>query len=117
MKYKPDGDEVAYTEQFQKRVLDVLDPRLVFEELGEAQTLRASESEVHLAGYAPLEELEVFGASDAGDEKVQAVDSKGVERRERRGEKVGLLLVVPFEDDAIAWLQHQTERFMDVLRL
>jgi uncharacterized protein (DUF488 family) len=35
IKYKEDGDEVAYTEQFQKRVLDVLDPRLVFEELGE----------------------------------------------------------------------------------
>jgi uncharacterized protein (DUF488 family) len=44
MKYKQDGDEVYYTEQFQKLVLDVLDPRLVFEELGENAILLCYEA-------------------------------------------------------------------------
>ncbi len=34
-RYKEDGDEEFYTEQFQKEVLDPLDPKKVFEELGE----------------------------------------------------------------------------------
>jgi uncharacterized protein (DUF488 family) len=34
-KYKKDHDEVFYTEQYQKEVLSVLDPKVVFEELGE----------------------------------------------------------------------------------
>ena len=34
-KYKKDGDEVFYTEQYQKEVLDKLDPVEVYKELGE----------------------------------------------------------------------------------
>jgi uncharacterized protein (DUF488 family) len=34
-KYKDDGDEKFYTEQYKKEVLDQLDPKKVFEELGE----------------------------------------------------------------------------------
>lgn len=34
-KYKKDGDADFYTIQFKKEVLDLLDPREVFEELGE----------------------------------------------------------------------------------
>jgi uncharacterized protein (DUF488 family) len=34
-KYKEDGDEKFYTEQYRKEVLDKLDPKKVFEELGE----------------------------------------------------------------------------------
>lgn len=34
-KYKEDGDEEFYKVQFQKEVLDKLDPQEVFEELGE----------------------------------------------------------------------------------
>lgn len=33
-KYKLDGDEQFYKEQYQKEVLDTLDPKKVFEELG-----------------------------------------------------------------------------------
>lgn len=33
-KYKADGDEASYTENFQREVLDHLDPRQVYEELG-----------------------------------------------------------------------------------
>ena len=35
LKYKKDGDEAYYTEQYQKEVLDTLDPQQVFNELGE----------------------------------------------------------------------------------
>jgi len=38
-KYKEDGDEAAYREQYQKQVLDQLDPRKVYEELGEQAVL------------------------------------------------------------------------------
>lgn len=34
-KYKKDGDKDFYTKQFKKEVLDVLDPKEVYEELGE----------------------------------------------------------------------------------
>lgn len=34
-KYKEDGDEAFYTEQYQKEVLDKLDPKEVFLELGD----------------------------------------------------------------------------------
>jgi hypothetical protein len=34
-KYKRDGDEAFYTEQYQKEVLDRLDPKQVYEDLGE----------------------------------------------------------------------------------
>ena len=34
-KYKEDGNEQFYTEQYQKEVLDPLDPQKVFDELGE----------------------------------------------------------------------------------
>jgi uncharacterized protein (DUF488 family) len=33
-KYKEDGDEVYYTEQFYKEILDKLDPKKVYDELG-----------------------------------------------------------------------------------
>jgi len=35
MKYKKDGDEVFYTEQYQKLILDKLDPAMVYKDLGE----------------------------------------------------------------------------------
>jgi len=38
-KYKEDGDEAFYRIQYQKEVLDELDPREVYEELGEHAVL------------------------------------------------------------------------------
>jgi len=38
-KYKEDGDAEFYTEQYQKEVLDKLDPQTVFNELGEDAVL------------------------------------------------------------------------------
>lgn len=38
-RYKKDGDEAFYTEQYQKEVLDKLDPKQVYEELGENAVL------------------------------------------------------------------------------
>ena len=38
-KYKEDGDEVYYTEQYHKRVLDQLDPHQVYKDLGENAVL------------------------------------------------------------------------------
>ena len=38
-KYKQDGDKQFYTEQYQKEVLDKLDPQQVYEELGEDAVL------------------------------------------------------------------------------
>ena len=35
IKYKKDGDEEFYTEQFYKEILDKLDPQEIFEDLGE----------------------------------------------------------------------------------
>jgi len=34
LEYKRTGDEAAYIEEFQRRVLDPLDPRQIYEELG-----------------------------------------------------------------------------------
>jgi hypothetical protein len=44
LKYKQDGDESYYTEQFKRRVLGVLDPNKVWEELGEDSILLCWES-------------------------------------------------------------------------
>lgn len=38
-KYKEDGDEAFYTEQYKKEVLDMLDTRKVYEALGENAVL------------------------------------------------------------------------------
>lgn len=38
-KYKKDGDEEFYKIQYQKEVLDVLDPKTVYEQLGEDSVL------------------------------------------------------------------------------
>lgn len=38
-KYKEDGDEKFYTEQYQKEVLNSLDPKQIYEELGENAVL------------------------------------------------------------------------------
>ncbi len=38
-KYKEDGDEEFYTEQYKKEILDKLDPEAVFNELGENSIL------------------------------------------------------------------------------
>ena len=38
-KYKNDGDESYYTEHYQKEILDKLDPKQVYEELGENSVL------------------------------------------------------------------------------
>ena len=38
-KYKNDGDEIFYIEQYQKLVLDILDPKQVFDELGKNAVL------------------------------------------------------------------------------
>jgi len=38
-KYKEDGDEEFYTEQYKKEVLDKLDPEVVFNELGETSII------------------------------------------------------------------------------
>lgn len=38
-KYKQDGDKEFYTEQYQKEVLNKLDPKQVYEELGEDAVL------------------------------------------------------------------------------
>ena len=43
-KYKEDGDEKFYTEQYQKEVLDKLDAQIVFNELGEDAILLCWES-------------------------------------------------------------------------
>ena len=38
-KYKEDGDETSFREQYQKQVLDQLDPQEVYKELGERAVL------------------------------------------------------------------------------
>ena len=38
-KYKEDGDKQFYTEQYQKEILDKLDPQQVYEELGKDAVL------------------------------------------------------------------------------
>ena len=43
-KYKEDGDEKYYTEQYYKQVLDTLDPKEVYEELGENSILLCYET-------------------------------------------------------------------------
>jgi hypothetical protein len=76
--------------------------RAFLQELRNAQALGAGEREVQLVGDAALEQVEVLGQADAGHDHVQALDLARIDLHERAGQKIRLLLVVPFEDHPVA---------------
>jgi len=87
----------------------------VFQQLADAQALRAGEGEVELACDAALEQVQVLGAADAGHDHVQVVQALRVGLGQRTREKVGLLLVVALEHHAVAGGDQQFEGFDDPL--
>lgn len=63
-KYKKDGDKEFFTIQYKKEVLSVLDPKIVYEELGENAVLLCWESSEkfchrHLVAEWLMENLEI----------------------------------------------------------
>jgi len=74
---------------------------------GEPRALWAGEREVELRRDAALEHVEMFGQGQHRLHHVQVMDPAGVHGCQGRGEEVSLLLVVAFQADAVAGLQHR----------
>ncbi|MNI63604.1 hypothetical protein D3C73_1189870 [compost metagenome] len=87
----------------------------VFQQLADAQALRASERKVELAGDTPFEQVQMLGTADAGHDHVQVVQALGVGLGQRTGEEVGLLLVVAFEHHPVPWGDQQLQCLDDAL--
>ena len=68
----------------------------------DARRLRARIGEVEPPRDALLEDVEMRGQHDARLHHVQVMDLRGVEVRERRGEDVGLLLIVALQAHPVA---------------
>ncbi len=75
-------------------------------QLGQARALRPREAEVQPARHAVFEQVQVFGSASTDWHHVQAVHPRRVDLHQRSGQKVGLLLVVAFQADLVARLQH-----------
>ena len=82
---------------------------------GQARSLRARERKVDLAGDAGFEERSVLRQGDDRLHHVQVVDPGRIDRRQRPGEKIGLLLIVALQADAVALLEHCLEQGRGVL--
>ncbi len=76
---------------------------------GQARALRPRETEVELRGDAVLEEVEMLRQRQHRLHHVQVVHSLRIDLHQRPRKEVGLLLVVAFEADAVAGLQHGVE--------
>ncbi len=77
---------------------------------GDALRLRARVGVVEAPRDAALEHVEMLGQHDARLHHVQVVDPAAVDFRERGGQQVGLLLVVPFQADPVARAQYRLEQ-------
>ena len=84
------------------------------DQFGEASRLRAGEGEIQPRGDAAFEHVDMFGQRQHGLHHVQVVDLFGIEAREGLRQKIRLLLVVAFEADAVAGLEHRFEQGADV---
>ena len=67
----------------------------VFEQLADAQALRAGEGEVELARDAQFEQVEMLRAADAGHDHVQVVQLAGIDPRQRTGEESACFWLLP----------------------
>lgn len=74
----------------------------VFQQLTDAQALRAGERKVQLARNALLEQVQMLGAANARHDHVQVMHLARVDFSQRAGEEVGLLLIVAFKHHTIA---------------
>jgi hypothetical protein len=98
-------DEVA-AEQFQVGV-DCADVQLAGgRQFRDASGLRSGERKVELGSDAPFKHVEVLRQRQHRLQHVQPVDARRLQARERLRQEIGLFLVVPFEADAVAALQH-----------
>jgi hypothetical protein len=78
-----------------------------------ARRLRPGERKIELRRDASLEHVEVFRQRQYRLQHVQPVDACRVEPGQRLRQEVCLLLVVPFEADAVATLQHGVQQVGD----
>ncbi len=86
----------------------------IFQELRDAQALRAGVGKVQFPGNAALEQVEVFHPAHARDDHVQAVHLGRVHLGQRAREEVGLLLVVALQHHAVARRGDGFEEWDDV---
>ena len=75
----------------------------ILQQLGDAQALRPGEGEIQLAGDAFLKDIQMFAAANARHDHMQIVDDLRVHFGQRAGKEIGLLLVVTFQHDLVAW--------------
>lgn len=106
------GDQVDHQPRVRTDVgVDRADlQQAVFEQLADAQALRAGEGEVELARDAQFEQVEMLRAADAGHDHVQVVQLAGIDPRQRTGEEIRLLLVVAFQHHPIARRDQRLQR-------
>ena len=95
--------------QFHVRVQGAHLQHAVLQQLRDAQALGAGKGEIELVGDAALEQVEVLRQAYARHDHVQFIDLVGVQLHHGAGQEVGLFLVVPFEDHAVAAGDQQRE--------
>ncbi len=81
-------------------------------ELGDPRALRSRKREIESACDPFLEQVEVLGQC-----QMQIVQVRGIDERQRLGEKIGLLLIVSLEANAVAGRDNRLKGRGDVSRL
>ena len=77
----------------------------VLDEVRQPHALGAGESEIDLAGDAPLEQRQMFRPADARDQQVQVMELRRVDLDERPRKEIRLLLVVALQSHGVARFQ------------
>jgi hypothetical protein len=80
-------------------------------QLGELAALRPGEGEVEPIGDAALEYRQMIRQREHRLHHMQVMHARRIDLGQRRGEKVGLLLVVALDRHAIAGLDHGFQQF------
>ncbi|RMU58590.1 hypothetical protein ALP26_00908 [Pseudomonas savastanoi pv. glycinea] len=106
------GDQVHHQPRIQFDVgVDRTDfQQAVFQQLADAQALRASKREVQFACDALLEKVEVLGAANAWHDHVQVMDLARIDFGQRAGQEVRLFLVIALKHHPITGNQQGLQR-------
>ncbi|RMQ67513.1 hypothetical protein ALP99_05716 [Pseudomonas syringae pv. tomato] len=87
----------------------------VFQQLADAQALRAGKREVQFACDALLEKVQVLGAAHAGHDHVQVMHLARIDLGQRAGQKIRLFLVIALKHHPITGNQQGLQRRDDFI--
>ncbi|RMO74330.1 hypothetical protein ALQ36_05224 [Pseudomonas syringae pv. primulae] len=85
----------------------------IFQQLADAQALRAGKREVQFACDALLEKVQVLGTADAGHDHVQVMHLARIDLGQRAGQKICLFLVIALKHHPVAGNQQGLQRRND----